>query len=91
MLAIGRALMAKRACCCSMSLPWASPNPGAGHFQDLAAINRSGLTVLLVEQNVRQALKIAAMATSSRPEDRARGYGHESVARSKGRGGVSGG
>jgi branched-chain amino acid transport system ATP-binding protein len=61
MLAIGRALMAK-----PRLLLLDEPSMGLAPilvqeiFRTLVAINRSGLTVLLVEQNVRQALKIAA-------------------------------
>lgn len=60
MLAIGRALMAK-----PRLLLLDEPSMGLAPllvqeiFKTLADINRSGLTVLLVEQNVRQALKIA--------------------------------
>ncbi|RFO94741.1 ABC transporter ATP-binding protein [Rhodoferax lacus] len=60
MLAIGRALMAK-----PKLLLLDEPSMGLAPilvqeiFRTLVAINRSGLSVLLVEQNVRQALKIA--------------------------------
>jgi len=60
MLAIGRALMAK-----PRLLLLDEPSMGLAPilvqeiFRILVEINRSGLTVLLVEQNVRQALKIA--------------------------------
>ena len=60
MLAIGRALMAK-----PRLLLLDEPSMGLAPllvqeiFKTLVEINRSGLTVLLVEQNVRQALKIA--------------------------------
>ncbi|NJD33369.1 MAG: ABC transporter ATP-binding protein [Betaproteobacteria bacterium] len=60
MLAIGRALMAK-----PRLLLLDEPSMGLAPilvqeiFRTLVDINRSGLTVLLVEQNVRQALKIA--------------------------------
>jgi branched-chain amino acid transport system ATP-binding protein len=60
MLAIGRALMAK-----PRLLLLDEPSMGLAPllvreiFKTLVDINRSGLTVLLVEQNVRQALKIA--------------------------------
>ena len=60
MLAIGRALMAK-----PRLLLLDEPSMGLAPilvqdiFRTLVTINRSGLTVLLVEQNVRQALKIA--------------------------------
>lgn len=61
MLAIGRALMAK-----PRLLLLDEPSMGLAPilvqeiFRILVEINRSGLTILLVEQNVRQALKIAA-------------------------------
>jgi len=61
MLAIGRALMAK-----PRLLLLDEPSMGLAPilvqeiFRTLVEINRTGLTVLLVEQNVRQALKIAA-------------------------------
>jgi len=60
MLAIGRALMAK-----PKLLLLDEPSMGLAPilvqeiFRILVEINRSGLTILLVEQNVRQALKIA--------------------------------
>ena len=60
MLAIGRALMAK-----PKLLLLDEPSMGLAPimvqeiFRKLVEINRSGLTILLVEQNVRQALKIA--------------------------------
>jgi len=61
MLAIGRGLMAK-----PRLLLLDEPSMGLAPilvqeiFRTLVEINRSGLTILLVEQNVRQALKIAA-------------------------------
>jgi len=61
MLAIGRALMAK-----PRLLLLDEPSMGLAPilvqeiFRTLVEINRAGLTLLLVEQNVRQALKIAA-------------------------------
>jgi branched-chain amino acid transport system ATP-binding protein len=61
MLAIGRALMAK-----PRLLLLDEPSMGLAPlmvqeiFRTLVEINRDGLTVLLVEQNVRQALKISA-------------------------------
>lgn len=60
MLAIGRALMAR-----PKLLLLDEPSMGLAPilvqeiFHTLVAINRNGLSVLLVEQNVRQALKIA--------------------------------
>ena len=60
MLAIGRALMAR-----PRLLLLDEPSMGLAPiivqeiFHTLREINRSGLTVFLVEQNVRQALKIA--------------------------------
>ena len=60
MLAIGRALMAKPRLMLldepSMGL---APIIVQGIFRTLRDINRAGLTIFLVEQNVRQALKIA--------------------------------
>jgi branched-chain amino acid transport system ATP-binding protein len=61
MLAIGRALMAR-----PRLLLLDEPSMGLAPivvqqiFRTLVEINRSGITILLVEQNVRQALKIAA-------------------------------
>jgi branched-chain amino acid transport system ATP-binding protein len=61
MLAIGRALMAK-----PRLLLLDEPSMGLAPilvqeiFRTLVEINRSGLTILLVEQNIRQALKVAA-------------------------------
>ena len=61
MLAIGRALMAK-----PRLLLLDEPSMGLAPilvqeiFRTLVEINRNGLPILLVEQNVRQALKIAA-------------------------------
>ena len=63
MLAIGRALMAK-----PRLLLLDEPSMGLAPiivqdiFRTLREINRSGLTIFLVEQNVRQALKIADRA-----------------------------
>lgn len=60
MLAIGRALMAK-----PKLLLLDEPSMGLAPlmvqeiFRTVSEINRAGLTILLVEQNVRQALKIA--------------------------------
>lgn len=63
MLAIGRALMAKPALLLldepSMGL---APLVVADVFQVIKEINQEGTTILLVEQNVRQALKIAHYA-----------------------------
>lgn len=60
MLAIGRALMGKPRILLldepSMGL---APIIVQGIFRTLVDINRTGLTILLVEQNVRQALRIA--------------------------------
>jgi len=60
MLAIGRALMARPRLLLldepSMGL---APIVVQGIFRTLREINRQGLTIFLVEQNVRQALKIA--------------------------------
>jgi len=63
MLAIGRALMA-----CPRVLLLDEPSMGLapivvqGIFRTLREINAEGLTIFLVEQNVRQALKIAEHA-----------------------------
>jgi branched-chain amino acid transport system ATP-binding protein len=63
MLAIGRALMA-----CPRVLLLDEPSMGLapivvqGIFRTLREINAEGLTIFLVEQNVRQALKIAERA-----------------------------
>jgi branched-chain amino acid transport system ATP-binding protein len=63
MLAIGRALMAK-----PRLLLLDEPSMGLAPiivqeiFRTLREINREGLTIFLVEQNVRQALKIAQRA-----------------------------
>jgi len=63
MLAIGRALMAKPRLLLldepSMGL---APIIVQGIFRTLLEINQAGLTIFLVEQNVRQALKIADRA-----------------------------
>jgi branched-chain amino acid transport system ATP-binding protein len=63
MLAIGRALMARPRLLLldepSMGL---APIVVQGIFRTLREINREGLTIFLVEQNVRQALKIAEHA-----------------------------
>jgi len=63
MLAIGRALMAKPRLLLldepSMGL---APIIVQGIFRTLREINQAGLTIFLVEQNVRQALKIADRA-----------------------------
>ena len=63
MLAIGRALMAKPRLLLldepSMGL---APIIVQGIFRTLRDINQAGLTIFLVEQNVRQALKIADRA-----------------------------
>ena len=62
MLAIGRALMAGRACCCWTSRRSASPRSWCKQiFKAIGEINRTrGLTVLLVEQNAYQALQARA-------------------------------
>lgn len=60
MLAIGRALMAKpRVLLLDEPSMGLAPLMVQEIFRVLIEINRSGLTILLVEQNVRQALKIA--------------------------------
>ena len=79
MLAIGRALMAGRACSCSTSRPSAcAPILVQQIFKAIVEINRTeGLTILLVEQNAYQALKIAhrgyVLATGRITHDRAPG------------------
>ena len=64
MLAIGRALMARPGCCCSTSPRWAWPRCWCSRSS--APSSRStaaeGLTILLVEQNAYQALRIAHRA-----------------------------
>ena len=60
MLAIGRALMAKpRVLLLDEPSMGLAPIIVQGIFRTLRAINKTGLTIFLVEQNVRQALKIA--------------------------------
>jgi branched-chain amino acid transport system ATP-binding protein len=60
MLAIGRALMAKpRVLLLDEPSMGLAPLMVQEIFRILKEINRSGLTILLVEQNVRQALRIA--------------------------------
>jgi branched-chain amino acid transport system ATP-binding protein len=63
MLAIGRALMAKpRVLLLDEPSMGLAPIIVQDIFRTLQEINRSGLTIFLVEQNVRQALKIASHA-----------------------------
>ena len=63
MLAIGRALMAKpRVLLLDEPSMGLAPIVVQEIFRTLVSINRSGLTILLVEQNVRQALRIASQA-----------------------------
>ena len=63
MLAIGRALMAKpRVLLLDEPSMGLAPIIVQGIFRTLRDINRAGLTIFLVEQNVRQALKIADRA-----------------------------
>ena len=63
MLAIGRALMAKpRVLLLDEPSMGLAPIIVQGIFRTLRDINRDGLTIFLVEQNVRQALKIADRA-----------------------------
>ncbi len=63
MLAIGRALMAKpRVLLLDEPSMGLAPIIVQGIFRTLRDINRQGLTIFLVEQNVRQALKIADRA-----------------------------
>ncbi|MBI3458264.1 MAG: ABC transporter ATP-binding protein [Candidatus Rokubacteria bacterium] len=60
MLAIGRALMARpRLLLLDEPSLGLAPLVAAQLFQAIVAINRDGVTVLLVEQNVHQALQIA--------------------------------
>jgi branched-chain amino acid transport system ATP-binding protein len=63
MLAIGRALMAKpRVLLLDEPSMGLAPIVVQEIFRTLVSINRTGLTILLVEQNVRQALRIARQA-----------------------------
>ena len=63
MLAIGRALMAKpRVLLLDEPSMGLAPIIVQGIFRTLRDINQAGLTIFLVEQNVRQALKIADRA-----------------------------
>jgi branched-chain amino acid transport system ATP-binding protein len=63
MLAIGRALMAKpRVLLLDEPSMGLAPIVVQEIFRTLVSINRGGLTILLVEQNVRQALRIASQA-----------------------------
>ncbi|MDZ5456616.1 ABC transporter ATP-binding protein [Azohydromonas lata] len=63
MLAIGRALMAKpRVLLLDEPSMGLAPIVVQEIFRTLVGINRTGLTILLVEQNVRQALRIASQA-----------------------------
>ncbi|HEX7687432.1 MAG TPA: ABC transporter ATP-binding protein [Burkholderiaceae bacterium] len=63
MLAIGRALMARpRVLLLDEPSMGLAPIVVQGIFRTLQEINRDGLTIFLVEQNVRQALKIAERA-----------------------------
>ena len=63
MLAIGRALMARpRALLLDEPSMGLAPIVVQGIFRTLCEINGEGLTIFLVEQNVRQALKIAEQA-----------------------------
>ena len=63
MLAIGRALMSKpRLLLLDEPSLGIAPRLVARIYETLSEINRRGLTVLLVEQNVRAALQIAARA-----------------------------
>jgi branched-chain amino acid transport system ATP-binding protein len=60
MLALARGLMSAPGCCCSTSPRWGSPRAQLRElFGLIARLNRQGLTILMVEQNVRQALAIA--------------------------------
>ena len=61
MLAIGRALMAARGCCCSTSRRSASRRGWSRRSAtSIAELNRQGTSVLLVEQNAAMALAIAS-------------------------------
>ena len=62
MLAIARALMARpRLLLLDENHPWGWPPPRQ-IFRTIRAINAQGVTILLVEQNARLALKIAHRA-----------------------------
>ncbi len=63
MLAIGRALMSQpRLLMLDEPSLGLAPLLVAGVFQTVVNINRNGVTVLLVEQNVRQSLSLAHRA-----------------------------
>jgi branched-chain amino acid transport system ATP-binding protein len=60
MLAIAAPSWQNPKCCCSTNHQWGlAPLMVQEIFRVLKEINQTGLTILLVEQNVRQALKIA--------------------------------
>ena len=74
MLAIGRALMARPSCSCSTSRRSGWRRMIVKEIFNIdREINRAGTTVLLVEQNTRQAL--ALLAPRLRARERPRGAG----------------
>ena len=59
MLAIGRALMAKPKLLLLDEPPWGLPKIVEQILENIRAVNRAGVTVMLVEQNAAMALAIS--------------------------------